>query len=119
MGFISSQGFDAFGLTSLKKASVKVSRVGNKVKKIDASTLDIPHGGERVYEDGLPDAGPTPGDDGIVVTLDVECFGVPPEEGDFVTVKGKVCRCMESTTDADVGVLAGGSASFTSDYDHG
>ena len=112
--FVSSQGASLFGLTALKKCTVKVTRRANATPKLNASTLDIEHKGDRVYEDGLVDNGPQR--TGSIVTVDIETFGAAPALGSEITAEGSTCRCMETTGDNNVGELAVNSAMFTSDF---
>jgi hypothetical protein len=111
----SSQGFNAYGVTGVRKCTTKVARRSNAASsKLDASTLAIAHGGNRVYEDGLTDNGP--GGSGSIVTVSMEGLGEKPEVGDTITAEGETCKCTESTSDDNVGELAAWSASYTSDY---
>lgn len=111
----SSQGFTAYGVTGVRKCATKVARrASGDAGKLDASTLAIAHGGDRVYEDGLPDNGP--GGTGAIVTVTMEGLGTKPEVGSTITAEGATCKCTESTSDDNVGELAAWSASYTSDY---
>lgn len=110
----SSQGIDM--IAGARKITIKSARgSAGGAAKLDASTLEIPHGCYRVYEDGMPDGG-TQGDDGIVVTVSAEGLGTKPSVGSTVSAFGKTCICTESSTEASVGELAGWTASYTSDY---
>lgn len=113
--FTSSQGFTAFGVSSVKKCSIKKTRGSNTTPKIDASTLSLAHGSTRVYEDGLTDPGPS-GGDGTVVTVSMEGFGAGPSSGSTITAEGKTCKCVDVTGDDNVGELHTWSASYTSDF---
>lgn len=117
MPVTSSQG-NTFGYPNARKVSIKKSRGGTSDNRLDSSTLSIPHGCARTYEDGLPDTGGGSNNpDGIVVTATVEVLGSPPAAGTTASFGGKTCKCTESQTDSNVGALLTGTATFTSDYD--
>lgn len=107
----SSQGVTL--IANARKVSIKSSRAGSTSPKLDASTLDLAHGSTRVYEDGLTDNGPN-GGSGITVTVTAEGLGSPPPTGDAVSVNGVTCKCTESSSEANVGELAGWSATYSS-----
>ena len=115
MTLVSSQGFTEYGISGLKKATTKVTRSSGSRPQNDVSTLDIAHGGEREYADGLPDPGPND-TDGIVVTVALEGYGTKPEVDTTITAEGETCKCMESTYDNNVGEERTWSASYTSDF---
>lgn len=111
---ISSQGNSP--VTGCTKVSIKTARAAVTASKLDASTLDLDDGDDRVYVDGLPDAGPTPSTTGLIVTATLEGFGTKPAVGSTLTFAGETCKCTDSTDDANVGALAKWSASYTSDF---
>lgn len=124
MALTSSQGND-FGIAGARKVSIKRTRGGSGDNKLDSSVLSIPHGCRRTYEDGLTDNGayedgsggtstPSPG---FVMTVTVETLGNPPAAGTIMSFEGTECKCSESQKDANVGALASGTATFTSDFD--
>jgi hypothetical protein len=112
---LSSQGQN-FGIQNAYKISIKSSRPSPSSSGLDASTLAIPHGGDRVYEQGLFDPGPNGGTDGITVTATVNTWGDPPAKGDTKTFKGKTCKCTKSEIVNDSGKLREGLAEYTSDF---
>lgn len=112
MPFTSSQGINL--IAGATKISMKASR--RNPEKLDASTLDLAHGSERVSENALPDPGPY-ANDGITYTVTASGFGEKPALASTVEAFGTTCYCTESTDEASVGELAAWSASYTSDYD--
>jgi hypothetical protein len=114
MSVVSSQGFSAYGVSDVTKCTAKVTRSASNAR-LDASTLGLAHGSNRVYEDGLIDSGSNDG--GTVVTVSMEGLGdEKPEAGSTITVEGKTCKCMESSSDDSAGELKKWSASYTSDF---
>lgn len=109
----SSQGTSL--IAGARKISIKQSRAST-TSKLDASILSLPHGSDRVYEDGLTDKGASGETDGITVTVSAEGLGSPPGAGATVNAGGKECKCIESSTDSNAGELQAWSASYTSDY---
>lgn len=107
----SSQGVNL--ITGATKITIKASATRSN-GKLDSSTLSIPHGETRSYEDALSDLGPS--GDGVIVTISANGYGTKPAVGSTVTAMGKPCKCMESSDEASVGELAAWSASYTSDY---
>jgi hypothetical protein len=111
---VSSQGLTL--ITGSKKLTIKVARNSNATPKLDASTLSIADGGDRVYEDGLTDNGPSGSTTGTVTTVSAEGFGTKPAPGATITVDGVEVKCTESQYDDNVGELRGWSASYTSEF---
>lgn len=109
--FTSSQGLDL--ITGATRISMKATST-RAASKLDASTLDIAHGSDRVYEDGLNDLGPN--GTGVIVTVTASGLGTKPSVGDEISAMGQTCKCMESTEEASVGELQAWSASYTSDF---
>lgn len=107
----SSQGINL--IAGATKISIKSSATRNN-NKLDSSVLSIAHGGDRTYEDALPDLGPN--GTGVVVTVSANGYGTKPSVGDTITAGGQTCKCMESSDDENVGELKAWSASYTSDY---
>lgn len=114
MPLVSSQGV-SFGGGNARKVTIKKSRPKPGDNKLDASTLAIPHGGDRVYEDGLVDNGPN-GGNGITITAAVEFMGSPAASGSTATWNGTSLKCIDSETTNDAGALVQGVANYTSDY---
>jgi len=114
MSVVSSQGFSAYGVSDVTKCTTKVTR-NAKNPKLDASTLDLADGADRLYEDGLLDNGPN--GSGGIVTVSMEGLGdEKPEAGSTITAQGKTCKCTESSSDDSAGELKKWSASYTSDF---
>lgn len=116
MPLVSSQGV-SFGGGNARKLTIKKSRSKPGDNKLDASTLAIPHGGDRVYEDGLEDNGPNgSAGGGITVTAAVEFMGSPAAAGSVAAWNGTNLKCIDSETTNDAGALVQGVANYTSDY---
>jgi hypothetical protein len=115
---VTSQGVSFSGVTGATKVTIKKSRVKPGENKLDASTLAITHGGNRVYEDGLPDNGPNGStNDGLTVTATVEFNGATgPTKGTVVTRGGIDLKCTDVEITNDTGALVKGVANYTSDY---
>ena len=112
----SSQGVTFPDVTGATKVSVKKSRNKSGKSRLDASTLALATGAERVYEDGLTDDGPN-GGDGTVTTATVEFLGTTkPVAGSIVTYSGVKMKCTESELSDAAGELKKGTASYTSDF---
>lgn len=108
---ITSQGNSP--IAGATKFSIKRARgSASSASKLDASTLALPHGSTRVYESGVPDAGPAPSDDGISITATIDGLGTPPAAGSTLTVGGVLLKCADVTTDNNVGELVSWSASY-------
>lgn len=96
--------------------NVKISRKGidtaSGSNRLDASTLDLEVGANRVYVDGLPDAG-AGGVDGATVTITCSFLSASaPTAGGNYTIDGETYRCTESETEYGVGELVKGTATF-------
>jgi hypothetical protein len=118
MSLVSSQG-NAYGIAGATKVTIKKARASSPGdNKLDASTLSIAHGGDRVYEDGLVDNGPQgSANGGIVVTVAVEFLGAPSmSAGETATFSGVVCKCIDVETTNEAGALVRGVANYTSDF---
>lgn len=115
MPLVSSQG-NAYGYPNATKVTIKKARP-SAGGKLDASTLSIPHLGDRVYEDGLPDNGPSgSAGGGIVVTVAVEFLESGPAVGATASFGGVTCKCIDSEITNEAGALVKGVANFTSDF---
>lgn len=111
-----AQGASFTGLPS-GLTNVKISRKGvdntSGSNRLDASTLDLAVGSDRVYIDGLPDAG-AGAVDGVTVTVTAAFFGTAPTAGDEVEIDGINCRCTNVETEYAVGELVKGTATYVS-----
>ena len=97
--------------------NVKVKRVGidptSSTNRLDASTLDLAAGSDRVYIDGLPDSG-AGAVSGETVTITCSFFGAPPTAGDEITYEGAQYKCTEAEIEYAVGELVKGTATYVS-----
>ena len=118
MALVSSQGITFGGVANIKKLTIKKARASSASEnKLDASTLSIAHGGNRVYEAGLEDNGPNGAtNNGVITTATVEFLGSGPSTGTTVTYGGVTLKCIDVESNNSAGELAGGTANFTSDY---
>lgn len=94
--------------------NVKISRKGidPNSTQLDASTLDLSTGSNKVYVDGLPDAGQG-GFNGETVTITCSFLtATAPDAGENYTIDGLVYRCTEREVEHAVGELVKGTASF-------
>lgn len=114
---VSSQG-QTIGVTGARKITVKKSRAKPGENKLDASTLAIAHGGNRVYEDGLADNGPNGATNGgITTTVAVEFKAASkPAVGSKVTRGSVELKCIDSELTDEAAALKTGTANFTSDF---
>lgn len=103
-------------VTGATKYSVKVTRNASASSKLDASTLSLSHGANRVYENGLTDNGPSGSTTGTTVTATIEGLGTAPAKGSTLTLEGVSVKCVDVTSDNNVGELKSWSASYTSDF---
>lgn len=98
--------------------NVKVKKVGSdptsSSNRLDASTLDLPAGSNRVYVDGLPDSG-AGSVGGITTTITCSFLTASaPTAGTNYTIAGVECRCTEAEVEYAVGELVKGTATFVS-----
>lgn len=96
--------------------NVKVSRKGVDTtagsNRLDASTLDLGVGSNRVYVDGLPDPGQA-SVDGEAVTITCSFLTESaPTAGENYTIDGGTYRCTEAEVEYGVGELVKGTATF-------
>lgn len=96
--------------------NVKISRKGVDTtagsNRLDASTLALSVGSNRVYVDGLPDSG-SAAVDGESVTITCSFLtAAAPAAGGNVTIDGATYRCTESEVEYAVGELVKGTATF-------
>jgi len=116
MALISSQGVSFGGLSGLTNVKKKTTRPDptSSNNQLDASTLALAHGSNRVYVDGLPDAG-TGAVEGIARTVSVSFLAeTAPVVGSTVTDDGTVYKCTESEVEYAVGELVKGTANYVS-----
>lgn len=98
--------------------NVKIKKVGTdptaSSNRLDASTLDLAAGSNRVYVDGLPDTGAA-AVDGITTTITCSFLtSSAPTAGNTYTIDGVECRCTEAEVEYAVGELVKGTATFVS-----
>ncbi len=103
--------------------NVKIKKVGSdptsSSNRLDASTLDLAAGSNRVYVDGLPDPG-AGAVGGITTTITCSFLTASaPTAGTQYTIDGVVCRCTEAEVEYAVGELVKGTATFVSVPDEG
>lgn len=111
----SSQGFSFGGIDGL--TNVKISKKGtdptSTSNKLDASTLALSEGSNRVYVDGLPDPGAAATEAGVAVTVTVSFISnTPPAAGDETSYDGVDLVCTEAEVEYAVGELVKGTATF-------
>lgn len=112
-----AQGVEFTGLPS-GLTNVKIKRTGldptAKGNRLDASTLDLAIGSDRVYVDGLPDSG-SGAVNGVTTTITCSFFSdTPPTAGEFVTINDVYCKCTDVEQDYSVGDLVKGTATYVS-----
>ena len=100
------------GLTNVKVKVVGIDPTDKK-NRLDASTLDLAVGSDRVYVDGLPDSG-SGAVSGSTTTITVSYFGTPPTAGDVITYEGGQFKCTEAEREYAVGDLVKGTATYVS-----
>lgn len=100
------------GLTNVKVKTVGIDPTSSS-NRIDASTLDLSPGSDRVYVDGLPDAG-AGAVAGATTTITCSFFGTPPTAGDIITYGGQSFKCTEAEQEYAVGDLVKGTATYVS-----
>jgi hypothetical protein len=96
--------------------NVKISRKGIDTtggsNRLDASTLALNPGDDRVYVNGLPDSG-AGGVDGVSATITCSFLTASaPVAGTDYTIDGDQYRCTESEVEYAVGELVKGTATF-------
>ena len=110
-----SQGITFGGYDGL--TNVKVSKKGtdptSTSNKLDASTLALSEGSDRVYVAGLPDPGAAATDEGVSVTVTIAFISnTPPAAGDETSYDGVDLVCTEAEVEYAVGELVKGTATF-------
>lgn len=98
--------------------NVKISRKGIDTtggsNRLDASTLDLSVGSNRVYVDGLPDSGSAAvAGESVTITCSFLTASAPAA-GTNYTIEGGTYRCTESEVEYAVGELVKGTATFVS-----
>lgn len=114
MSIIPSQKFsfgDIQGLTSVKVAKKSIDPTSSS-NRLDASTLELNVGQDRIYVDGLPDPG-AGAVNGVEMTVSASFLSDnPPEAGDIVEHLGQTLVCTEAEVEYAVGELIKGTATF-------
>lgn len=101
------------GLTNVKVKQAGVDPTSSS-NKLDASTLDLAVGSDRVYVDGLPDSG-TGAVDGVTTTITCSFLSESaPTAGSEITYAGGLYRCTEAEIEYAVGELVKGTATYVS-----
>lgn len=103
--------------------NVKIARKGIDTSagsaRLDASTLDLEVGADRVYVDGLPDAGSAAvNGQSVTITCSFLTASAPTAGNDY-TIDGEVYRCTEAEVEYGVGELVKGTATFVLSPDEG
>lgn len=114
MPMTSSQGMTFGGISGLTnvKVSKKTADPTDSSNRLDASTLELADGDDRVYVDGLPDSG-SGAVDGVEVTVTVAYLSdTPPSAGDETTLDGVTLVCTEAEVEYAVGELVKGTATY-------
>ena len=111
-----SQGQSFTGLPAgLTNVKVKKSAADptSSSNKIDASTLDLSPGSDRVYQDApLVDAG-AGATEGVTTTITATFFGDnPPVAGDAYTIMGYAVKCTETEVEYAVGDLVKATVTY-------
>jgi len=114
MPMTSSQGQTFAGISGLTniKVSKKTADPTNSSNRLDASTLELADGDDRVYVDGLPDAG-AGAVNGLEITVTVSFLSdTPPAAGDEHDYGGQTLICTEAEVEYAVGELVKGTATY-------
>jgi hypothetical protein len=98
--------------------NVKIKKAGadpnSSSNRLDASTLELSVGSNRVYVDGLPDSG-AGAVDGITMTVSCSFLtSEAPTAGNTYEIEGVACKCTEAEVEHTVGELVKGTATFVS-----
>jgi len=105
------------GLTSIK-VSASAADPTDSSNRLDASTLDLAAGSNRVYVDGLPDPGQGADENGVTTNVQISFLSDSgPTVGDEVTYGGVSLVCTEVEIEYAVGELVKGSATFVTKPD--
>jgi hypothetical protein len=115
-----SQGFTFAGITGLTSVKVAANTADptDSSNRLDASTLALAAGSDRVYVDGLPDPGASAGEDGITQRVTVAFLGAgAPSVGFTTEYGGQTLVCTESEVEYAVGELVKGTATFVTKPD--
>lgn len=110
-----SQGESFPGVTGATNIRVRQSGTDptDSSNRLDASTLALGVGSNRVYVDGLPDPGQGGDASGITTTVTVSFLGASTNvAGDEVSYAGVALICTESETEHAVGELVRGTVTF-------
>lgn len=115
MTLIPSQGKTFAGISGLTSVKVSQSTADptDSSNRLDASTLALAAGSNRVYVDGLPDPGQSADANGITTTVQVAFLSdTPPAIGDEHTYEGVDLVCTETEVEYAVGELVKGTATY-------
>ena len=115
MSLQSSQGASFGSITGLTniKVSGQTADPTDSSNRLDASTLDLATGSNRVYVDALPDPGQGADASGNTFTVTVQFLSsTAPAIGTEVTYGGVDLVCTENEIEYAVGELVRGSATF-------
>lgn len=114
MSMTSSQGMSFAGISGLTnvKVSKKSADPTDSSNRLDASTLELPEGSDRVYVDGLPDSG-SGAVNGLEISVTVAFLSdSAPSAGDEVEYGGQALVCTEAEVEYAVGELVKGTATY-------
>jgi hypothetical protein len=101
------------GLTNVKVKQTGVDVTDSK-NRLDASTLDLAVGSDRVYVNGLPDAG-SGAVSGVTKTITCQFLSTSaPSAGDTTTYEGTTYKYTDVEIEYSVGELVKGSATLVS-----
>lgn len=115
MTLVSSQGTTFAGITGLTSLKVSQSTQDptDSSNRLDASTLALATGSNRVYVAGLPDPGQGADEAGVTTTVSVGFLSdTPPEVGDETEYDGVNLICTETEVEYAVGELVKGTATY-------
>jgi hypothetical protein len=110
----SSQGQTFAGISGLTniKVSKKTADPTDSSNRLDASTLELADGSDRVYVDGLPDSG-AGAVDGLEITVTVSFLSdTAPTAGEETSYGGQTLVCTEAEVEYAVGELVKGTATY-------
>jgi len=103
-------------VSDLTNVKVKVTGIDttSSSNRLDASTLDLAVGSNRVYVNGLADSG-AGAVGGLMTTITCSFLtSAAPTAGDTYTIDGGEFRCTEAEVEYAVGELVKGTATFVS-----
>lgn len=106
----SSQGMSFGNVNGL--TNIKVTKKIADPVRLDASTLDLGDGDNRVFVNGLPDAGPAAVDGKEQAVIISFLSDTPPVCGDVAQHDGTDFACVNVDIEYAVGELVKGSATY-------